>query len=122
MRVECASRLRSGKVIQDGATMATKGSEQGVASRVRGVSSDKLAVIAQRAQVFTNASGAAIALSEGNADEITCRARAGSSAPEVGTALPVQKTFTGLCIQSGKELRCDDAETDPRVDKAAVRA
>jgi TonB family protein len=40
----------------------------------------------------------------------------------VGTALPVEGTFTGLCIQSGKELRCDDAENDARVDKAAIRA
>lgn len=90
--------------------------------RVRGGSSDELAVIAQRAQAFTNASGTAIALSEGNADEIICRARAGASAPEVGTTLRVEGTFTGLCIQSGKELRCDDAETDTRVDKAAIRA
>jgi len=40
----------------------------------------------------------------------------------VGTALRVEGTFTGLCIQSGKELRCDDAETDTRVDKEAIRA
>jgi TonB family protein len=95
---------------------------QAVRIRVRGGSSDELAVIAQRAQAFTHASGTAIALSEGNAAEIICRARAGSSAPEVGTALRVEGTFTGLCIQSGKELRCDDAETDPRVDQAAIRA
>lgn len=90
--------------------------------RFRGESSDELAVIAQRAQAFTNASGTAIALSEGDSDEIVCRARAGSSAPEVGTALPVEGTFTGLCIQSGSELRCEDAETDARVDPAAIRA
>lgn len=84
--------------------------------------SDELTVIAQRAQAFTNASGTAIALSEGNADEIICRARSGASAPEVGTALRVEGSFTGLCIQSGKELRCDDAETDTRVDMAAIRA
>lgn len=83
---------------------------------------DELTVIAQRAQAFTNASGTAIALSEGNADEIICRARSGSAAPEVGTALRVEGSFTGLCIQSGKELRCDDAETDTRVDTAAIRA
>jgi TonB family protein len=90
--------------------------------KVRAESYDELAVIAQRAQAFTGASGAAIALREGDAVEIVCRARAGSSAPEVGTALPVEETFTGLCIQSGKELRCDDSETDSRVDKAAMRA
>jgi TonB family protein len=83
---------------------------------------DELTVIAQRAQAFTNASGTAIALSEGNADEIICRARSGSAAPEVGAALRVEGSFTGLCIQTGKELRCDDAETDTRVDTNAIRA
>src|ERR1700744_2723983 len=85
-------------------------------------SADDLAVIAQRAQAFTNASGVAIALNEGNADEIVCRARSGASAPEVGAALRIEGTFTGLCIQTGKELRCDDCETDTRVDTAAIRA
>jgi TonB family protein len=84
--------------------------------------SDELGVIAQRAQAFTNASGTAIALNEGNADEIVCRARSGSAAPEVGAVLRVEGSFTGLCIQTGKELRCDDAETDTRVDTAAIRA
>jgi TonB family protein len=40
----------------------------------------------------------------------------------VGAALRVNGTFTGLCIQTGKELRCDDCETDTRVDTAAIRA
>ncbi|HWZ43886.1 MAG TPA: TonB family protein [Candidatus Saccharimonadales bacterium] len=82
---------------------------------------DELAVIAQRAQAFTNASGAAIALSEGAADEIVCKARSGASAPEIGAALSVEGSFTGVCIQSGRELRCDDTETDTRVDTGAVR-
>src|SRR5262249_50379097 len=106
---------------QDGAIMATQVSETSGKSRARGAA-DELAVIAQRAQAFTNASGTAIALSEGNADEIVCRARSGASAPEGGTAMRVEGSFTGLCIQSGKELRCDDAETDTRVDTAGIRA
>jgi TonB family protein len=101
--------------------MATQVSDTGSKSR-RGSLSDELAAIAQRAQAFTNASGTAIALGEGNMDEIICRARSGSSAPEVGTAMRVEGSFTGLCIQSGKELRCDDAETDTRVDTVAIRA
>ena len=100
--------------------MATQPSDAGKPRTRAG--GDELAVIAQRAQAFTNASGVAIALSEGNVDEIVCRARSGSSAPDVGAALRVEGTFTGLCIQSGKELRCDDAETDTRVDTAAIRA
>ncbi|HEX7289018.1 MAG TPA: TonB family protein [Candidatus Angelobacter sp.] len=106
--------------MQDGVTMATQPTDT-AKPRVR-ATSDELTVIAQRAQAFTNASGTAIALSEGNADEIVCRARSGSAAPEVGAALRVEGSFTGLCIQSGKELRCDDAETDTRVDTAAIRA
>ena len=90
--------------------------------RTRGASPDDLAVVAQRAQAFTNASGVAIAMTEGNVDEIVCRARSGASAPDVGSALRVEGTFTGLCIQSGKELRCDDCETDTRVDMGAIRA
>jgi TonB family protein len=88
--------------------------------RVR-TQADELMVIAQRAQAFTNASGTAIALSEGSAEELTCRARSGSAAPEVGTTMRLEGSFTGLCVQSGKELRCDDAETDTRVDTNAIR-
>ena len=101
--------------------MATQVSDTGAKTRTRGTA-DELAVIAQRAQAFTSASGTAIALSDGNSDEITCRARSGSAAPEVGTVMRVEGSFTGLCIQSGKELRCDDTETDTRVDTSAIRA
>jgi TonB family protein len=89
--------------------------------RVR-TQADELMVIAQRAQAFTNASGTAIALSEGNTEEFTCRARSGAAAPEVGTTMRLEGSFTGLCVQTGKELRCDDAETDTRVDTNAIRA
>src|SRR5215470_3431927 len=101
--------------------MATQASDS-IKQKPRATTADELAVIAQRAQAFTNASGAAIAVGEGNSDEIVCRARSGASAPDVGTALRVEGTFTGICIQSGKELRCDDAETDTRVDTGAIRA
>ena len=104
------------------ATHASDTANSPVSKRARGASPDDLAVVAQRAQAFTNASGVAIALSEGNAAEIVCRARSGASAPDVGATLRVEGTFTGLCIQSGKELRCDDCETDTRVDTAAIRA
>jgi TonB family protein len=73
-------------------------------------------------QAFTQASGTVIALSDGKTGEITCRARAGSSVPEVGTALRLERTFIGLCVQSGKEVRCDDAEADTRADMAAILA
>jgi TonB family protein len=121
-------RVRASKTkidLRDGEHMATQASDTAnspASKRARGASPDDLAIVAQRAQAFTNASGVAIALSEGNADEIVCRARSGASAPDVGASLRVDGTFTGLCIQSGKELRCDDCETDTRVDTAAIRA
>src|SRR5260370_26390671 len=89
---------------------------------MRETAPDDLAGTAQRAEAFTSASGTAIALGEGSMDEIICRARSGSSAPEVGTPMRVEGSFTGLCIQSGKELRCEDAESDTRVDTVAIRA
>ena len=99
--------------------MATQASDS-IKQRSRTTTADELTVVVQRAQAFTNASGAAIAI--GNSEELVCRARSGSSAPEVGTSMRVEGSFTGLCIQSGKELRCDDAETDTRVDTAALRS
>src|SRR5215813_12479718 len=99
--------------------MATQASDS-IKQKSRLTTVDELTVIVQRAQAFTNASGAAIAI--GNSEEIVCRARSGASAPDVGTALRVEGTFTGICIQSGKELRCDDAETDTRVDTGAIRS
>jgi len=74
-----------------------------------------LHLIARRAQAFTRASGAAIALTEG--PEMICRATAGPDTPALGARLQVGSGFSGECAQSDKLLRCDDAETDPRVDR-----
>lgn len=99
--------------------MATQASDS-IKQKPRITTADELAVVVQRAQAFTNATGAAIAI--GTSEELVCRARSGSSAPDVGTSLRVEGSFTGICIQTGKELRCDDAETDTRVDTTAIRA
>jgi TonB family protein len=82
----------------------------------------ELASIAARAQTYTGASGAAIALSEGDVAEMVCRACSGPSAPDVGAHLRLEGTFTGMAVQSGQALRCDDSDTDNRVDAAACRA
>ena len=82
--------------------------------------SEKLLAVAIRAQNFTGSTGVAIALTEGQ--DIVCRANWGTSAPEVGTRLSLEHSFTGLCVRTGEPLRCDDAETDPRVDAEACRA
>ncbi len=51
-----------------------------------------------------------------------CRARSGSIAPPVGVTLYVDSGFSGECVRSGKLLRCDDTETDERVDRQSCRA
>ncbi len=81
---------------------------------------EKLLAVAIRAQNFTGSSGVAIALTEGQ--EMVCRANWGTSAPEVGAKLSIENSFTGLCVRTGEPLRCDDAQTDPRVDPEACQA
>jgi len=82
--------------------------------------SEKLLAVAIRAQNFTGSTGVAIALTEG--DEMVCRANWGTSAPEVGATLSLEHSFTGLCVRTGEPLRCDDAQSDPRVDPEACQA
>ena len=79
-----------------------------------------LHLIARRAQTFTRSTAAAIGLSEGT--DMICRATAGLNTPGVGTRLRVGSGFSGECVRSGILLRCDDSETDPRVDRESCRA
>jgi hypothetical protein len=101
-----------------------------------------LSLVASRSQSLLRASGAAIALAakddtteaandvgaEAGDKERTgvrimiCRASAGPSAPPVGAALQVGSGFSGECVRSGKLSRCDDSETDERVDHESCRA
>jgi putative methionine-R-sulfoxide reductase with GAF domain len=77
-----------------------------------------LQLLAQRAQTFTRATGAAIALTEGSS--MICRASAGE-APGVGARFSVGSGFSGECVRTGEMLRCDDSETDPVVDRESCR-
>lgn len=79
-----------------------------------------LQLIARRAQVFTRASGVAIALSDGS--EMTCRATAGSDAPPIGAGLQIGSGFSGECVRSGAPLHCRDSETDLLVDRESCSA
>jgi putative methionine-R-sulfoxide reductase with GAF domain len=79
-----------------------------------------LQLIAERSLGFLRASGAAIALSRGA--EMICLARAGDDAPPLGARLQVGSGFSGECVRAGRLLRCDDCESDPRVDQESCRA
>jgi hypothetical protein len=74
----------------------------------------------ERAQYITGATGTALALPQG--EEMVCRASAGSSAPAVGACLQVRSGLTGESIARRQLLRCDNAETDPRVNLETCRA
>jgi putative methionine-R-sulfoxide reductase with GAF domain len=75
--------------------------------------------IAERAQAFTRATGAAIALQQDT--EMICRASSGD-APPIGARLQSGSGFSGECVRSGRLLRCDDSESDSRVDRESCRA
>ncbi len=81
-----------------------------------------LQLTAERALALTRATGAAIALSEGSGSEMICMASAGSDAPPFGTRLQVGSGFSGECVRTGRSLRCDDSETDDRVDREGCKA
>ena len=81
-----------------------------------------LALVTARSHSLLRASGAAIALTKNDAETMACRASAGQSAPPVGTTLQVGSGFSGECVRKGTMLRCDDTETDERVDRQSCRA
>ncbi len=78
-----------------------------------------LQLVAERAQAITGADGIAIALAEG--EEIICRASAGTMAPDRGMRLDSKAGFSGACFRTGRIVRCDDSEKDPRVNVEACR-
>lgn len=82
-----------------------------------------LQVVAQRALTLTWASGAAVALmNKLRPSELICRARAGTDSPELGARLEAGAGFSGECVRSAITLKCDDAQTDSRVDRKSCRA
>ena len=78
-----------------------------------------LQLVVERARVITGADGVAIALAEG--DEIVCRASVGPMTPDRGIRLDPNSGFSGACFRTGKVIRCDDAEADPRVNVQVCR-
>ena len=74
-----------------------------------------LQLLAERAQYITGASGAAIALRDG--ETMICCASAGPSAPELGAHLQIDTGLSAESVRSKKTLRCDDAANDPRVNR-----
>lgn len=78
-----------------------------------------LRLVAARAVSITGADGVAIALADETA--IVCRASMGRIAPPPGVRLDPQSGFSGACLRAGETVRCDDSETDARVNAQACR-
>ena len=79
-----------------------------------------LQVVVDRARSLTGASGAALAILEG--DAMVCRAISGVLVPPPGTRLGLGSGITAECVRKRTVLRCDDAENDPGVDRESCRA
>jgi diguanylate cyclase (GGDEF)-like protein/PAS domain S-box-containing protein len=73
---------------------------------------DKLRELAQ-------AEGASIDLVDG--DHTVVRHASGAMARHVGLRIANGASLSGLCVRTGAVQRCDDSETDERVDRAACR-
>ena len=78
-----------------------------------------LGLVAARAISITGADGVAIALAHESA--IVCRAAVGRITPDRGVRLDPNSGFSGICLRSGEPVKCDDSESDPRVNPEACR-
>jgi TonB family protein len=75
--------------------------------------------IVEQSRLATTATGAAIALLRG--ERMVCRATSGANAPDLGAPLNTRSGLSGACVRTRQVQRCDDTETDPRVDSAVSR-
>ncbi|PRH83429.1 sensor domain-containing diguanylate cyclase [Arenimonas caeni] len=76
-------------------------------------------LVAARTLPLVRADGAVVELVEG--DEMVYRGAAGTAARSLGTRIGRRGSLSGLCMEQGVVLRCDDSEADPRVDLEACR-
>ncbi len=76
-------------------------------------------VIVGQTLTITGGNGAVIEILEG--DRMNYRATSGSLKSRIGFSVAVKGSLSGLCLSSGDLLRCDDTETDDRVDRNACR-
>lgn len=75
--------------------------------------------ITERTQELTQAEGGVVELIEG--DEMVYRAASGSVLPHLGLRLKAATSLSGRSVRENAIFKCDDAETDERVDREACR-
>lgn len=80
-----------------------------------------MALVVERTPALTNGNGAVIELVvEG--DELLYRAASGIARSHIGLHLPLAGSLSGLAVREKAPQRCNDTETDGRVDGPACRA
>lgn len=76
-----------------------------------------ISLVVRRTLGLVGADGAAVELAEG--EDMVYRAAAGMASGSLGLRLKRDASLSGLCVRQDRALRCDDALTDPRADRAA---
>jgi PAS domain S-box-containing protein len=79
-----------------------------------------IALIVDRTPSVTSGDGAVVEMLEG--EMLVYRAASGIAKPHIGLRLASAGSLSGLAVREKTLVRCDDTETDPRVDGAACRA
>ncbi|HEX9112374.1 MAG TPA: N-acetylmuramoyl-L-alanine amidase, partial [Terriglobales bacterium] len=100
--------------IRDRQTHAHSGPAADLFQTERFVLDEVLQLICDRALTLTGADGVMIALADGS--DFLCRAAAGPVLVERGARLTRESVFLAECLDSGLALRCDDSDTDARVE------
>lgn len=78
-----------------------------------------MSFVAEQLGGLTGAAGAIVELAEGG--DMVYRTATGIAAQQLGLRLPRQGSLSGLCVDQGQVLHCQDSETDGRVDREACR-
>jgi diguanylate cyclase (GGDEF)-like protein len=76
-------------------------------------------LVANRAQELTGATSAVIELPEG--DEMVYAVTAGEATPYLGIRMDRRSSLSGLSLDQGQVLYCEDTEIDPRVESRDSR-
>ena len=75
--------------------------------------------VVERALTLTHADGAALAMWQEN--RMLCQAHAGDAVPDIGSEVQTNGGLAGLTVHTGRAWRCNDSETDHRVNVEACR-
>lgn len=78
-----------------------------------------LDILVQHARYITGATGAAIALREG--DRLVCQASTGFTAPALESRLQTTSSISAECLRTGAIQHCASVDTDERVDVEGCR-